>query len=356
MTKGRARNKLTKRSLTGKGPPKPYRVTARGHVYYYAWRGGPRLPDAGDPAFTAAFAAALADRKAPATPTTIAALLDLYEVSPEFGALAPSTAKIRKLRLAAIREDRIGKMPLLALEARAAPAAIIRFRDARAKTPRAADEHVEALSVALNWGIARGWLLRNPAARVPALYRRGAHAAMIWDQSTFEAVQPHLTTPARQAVALAAATGLRRGDLVSLDWDQIDRARAMIRKPTGKSRGRTVAWIPLSGDALAVLDAIGWQSTGPVLRAQKGARWLAAELTSQVHAALKAIGSDLRLHDLRGTYATLLFAAGVSHEEIEERMGWESGQARKRRRDYVREESVTEALAKALVGFAGKAD
>jgi integrase len=129
-------------------------------------------------------------------------------------------------------------------------------------------------------------------------------------------------------------------------------ARAMIRKPTGKSRGKSVAWIPLGDLALDLLALIGPKPSGPVLIAPKGGSWHPPELTDTIHAAAKAAGISRRLHDLRGTYATQLYAAGLSYDEIEERMGWESGQARLRRRDYAREESVIEALAGRLKSFA----
>lgn len=347
------KRRQTMRSPHGQ-PARPYKVTSKGRVYFYAWRGGPRLPDPAVDmaAFQMAFAAALADRAAPATPTTLADLCALYQNSPECAALAPSTRAIRLGRLATISQDRIGRLPILALEARAAPAMLVRFRDQRAATPRAADEHIEAISVVINWAMVRGWITRNPAARIPALYRRGAHAANIWEVKDLDALKQHLPPIAAPAVALAVATGLRRGDLCSLDWSEIDMARRMIRKATAKSRGKAVAWIPLTDIAHSVLMMLGPQTSGPVLTALKGKRWHPPELTETIHKAAKAAGIARRLNDFRGTYATQLYAAGLTYEEIEERMGWEPGQARLRRRDYAREESVMAALAERLKSFA----
>lgn len=327
-----------------------HRVTTKGRSYWYAWRGGPRLPDPeADPAaFAAALAAALASRHNRADPQTLADLVRIYRDSPEFlTKLASSTRAIRALRLNAIAADAIGRLPLLALEARRAPAVLVAYRNRMAATPRAADEHIETISVVCNHAILLGWLTRNPAARVPALYQRGAHSAARWRAADLAAIEPHTSPATRTALALACLTGLRRGDLCSLDWSQVDLARGLIRRPTGKSRGRTVAFIPLDPAGRQLLEALPHR-TGPVLRRGTGAPWTPPTLTRAVHDAAKAAGLSLRLHDARGTYATLLFAAGIAHEEIEMRLGWEPGQARARRLDYTDEESVAEALVQAL--------
>jgi integrase len=333
-----------------------YSVTAKGKRYHYAWRGGPPLPPPTDKAaFMAALSQAWADREQSKDPKTFADLIDAYQISPEYAMLAESTRAIRALRLKALAGDKIGRMPILALEARKAPSVFLAFRNAKAATPRAADEHIEAASVVLNWAMLHGWILKNPCARIPALYRRGARADKTWEVATFDAVQPILTPAARQIAALGAATGLRRGDLQDLRWSQVLTDRAMIRRPTNKSRGATVAWIPLTRAALDVLEAIGPKGDDShVLLDDTGKPWQPAAMTKAINGALKQIGSDLHLHDLRGTYATLLYASGASDDEIEEQMGWERGQARARRRDYAREESVIASLAERLNGFAAK--
>jgi hypothetical protein len=60
-------------------------------TYWYAWKGGPRLPGKpGDPEFIAAFNEAAAQRKAPSK-DTLASLVGRYRASPEFARLTDST-------------------------------------------------------------------------------------------------------------------------------------------------------------------------------------------------------------------------------------------------------------------------
>lgn len=50
-----------------------HKVTAKGRVYWYAWRGGPRLHgEEGSPAFWASYNAAIAERLLPPTPANFA--------------------------------------------------------------------------------------------------------------------------------------------------------------------------------------------------------------------------------------------------------------------------------------------
>jgi integrase len=346
--------------LGGKNKPpgfdKAYCVTAKAKKYWYAWRGGPSIPDPLiDPVgFARAYAAAHENRQQEHDPRSLGDIARAYRNSRENLMLAASTRKIRELRLRAIEAASIGSLPLIALEGRSATAELIKWRDSKAATPRAADEHIETVSILLNWAMLRGWILRNPAARIPAIYKRGAHSAATWAKSDFDAIAKHASLAVRQAIAVAAVTGLRRGDLCDLTWPEVDFARGYIRRATNKSLGHSVAYIPLTPEALAVLQDIGPKAAGNVLNNDQGKPWIPAKLTRAVHDAAQLAGVKLRLHDLRGTYATMLYAAGIGYDEIEEQMGWESGQAKARRRDYANEKTVAAALSDRLKSFAAE--
>jgi hypothetical protein len=69
------------------------KVTAKGHTYWYAWRGGPRLRgQPGSPEFHASYNEAVAERRIP-EPGKFRALVTLYKAGP-FQKLAPSTQRI----------------------------------------------------------------------------------------------------------------------------------------------------------------------------------------------------------------------------------------------------------------------
>src|SRR5581483_2544166 len=109
-------NRVTKRRADGSAA-----------TYWYAWKGGPRLPgNPGSPEFVAAFNAAVAARQAPKDDDTLAALVKRYRAAPEFTGLADSTRAAWATWLDRLEADRpshsldIGGMPLAALDDRRA--------------------------------------------------------------------------------------------------------------------------------------------------------------------------------------------------------------------------------------------
>jgi integrase len=64
---------------------------------------------------------------------------------------------------------------------------------------------------------------------------------------------------------------------------------------------------------------------------------------SMARAGLRAAGK--RLHDLRGTRASALFAAGLADAHVETWMGWAPGQAAAMRRAYGDPETIAATLA-----------
>jgi hypothetical protein len=105
-------------------------------VYYYAWRGGPRLSGApGSPEFVRSFHEARAARKHPIQ-GCLMTLIAEFRGSAEYLGLSPST---RRAYTAYLREIEIefGDMPLRALESPKARGEFKRWRDRLAATPRA---------------------------------------------------------------------------------------------------------------------------------------------------------------------------------------------------------------------------
>jgi hypothetical protein len=94
-----------------------HRVISKGNVYYYAWRGGPRIDtraEVGTPEFMAAYNAVVATLKPKATGTLLE-LVTLFKSSTDFTGLAPRTQRDYTRHLTAI-EEKWGRVPISALE------------------------------------------------------------------------------------------------------------------------------------------------------------------------------------------------------------------------------------------------
>ncbi len=131
-------------------------------------------------------------------------------------------------------------------------------------------------------------------------------------------------------ILLALNTGLRRGDLFTLQWDHVDLGRRQIRKIIGKTShskrkaGKKLepAVLPLSPEAYKVLKQCHEQrgespyvlpspiTGGPLTDVKKGFETILSD------AGIKGF----RFHDLRHTFASRLVMAGVDINTVRELM------------------------------------
>ncbi|MCW2336961.1 integrase [Sphingobium sp. B2D3A] len=122
-------------------------------------------------------------------------------------------------------EKRWGDKPIAVWDDFRMVAKVMKWRDERASTPRAADVGVTVLRELLKFGRLHGRARINVAESIPHLYKGGNRADIIWtadDMEAFKRAALELKKPLLyDGLRLAALTGLRRADLVSLTWDHL---------------------------------------------------------------------------------------------------------------------------------------
>jgi integrase len=144
----------------------------------------------------------------------------------------------------------------------------------------------------------------------------------------------------RTAFALACYAGLRAGELLALDWDDVDLERRIIRverawdhgsrefiAPKSKAAYRI---IPITERLWAVLsehrETLG--SSGLLLPARRGDRSRPmghSALVKRLKKRWRTVGLEsLKLHEGRHTFASLLIAAGANAKAITTYMGHSS--------------------------------
>lgn len=183
------------------------------------------------------------------------------------------------------------------------------------------NREVSVLRHLLYWAVDEGLLLNNPLSRIrfPPERRTPRPVLSVAEELALLAVAPsHL-----QALLIAALdTGMRRGELLTQRWEQVDLTRqvlAVSRSKTVEGEGRE---IPLTSRVLALLRDRR-RSTGPVFTYGGHAigtiktTWR----TTLRHAAIRHV----RVHDLRHTFNTRLLEAGVLQEVRKALMGHVSG-------------------------------
>jgi len=123
-------------------------------------------------------------------------------------------------------------------------------------------------------------------------------------------------------VLLALNTGLRRGELLGLRWQDVNLPAKLLTVAAGNAKSRKARHLPLNAEALDLLTRWKEQGTGKglVFPGAGGARM--ANVNKSWAALVKAAElSDFRFHDLRHTFASKLVMAGVDLNTVRELLG-----------------------------------
>ena len=256
----------------------------------------------------------------------------------------------------------LGMMPLAMVETAHVAALHYRLRE----TPRAANRALSVLSkmfsLASAWGLVadgtnpcRGVRKYKEKKRERFLtreeYRRLGHTLMEAEAEAEAGVEGAVSPYAIAALRLLMLTGCRLNEILTLRWDDIDRTAGEFRLRDGKTGARMV---PLTPTAETVLAGIARAPDNPWVIVGKKPKTHLSTITAdwyrlRAHAGL----DDVRIHDLRHSYASRALAAGESLSMIGKLLGHADIQSTARYAHLARE---TERLSAARVGGSIGAD
>lgn len=131
----------------------------------------------------------------------------------------------------------------------------------------------------------------------------------------------HLTTWLKPIVILARHTGLRRGNILSLTWDQIDLKRRVLLVNQTKN-GEPIG-IPLTETACMTLNAqVGHLHSPYVFCDREGQPYSPHKISMAFRRACKRAGiENLRFHDLRHDFASKIIQRGGNIYALRELLG-----------------------------------
>jgi integrase len=298
------------------------KVNAKGHTYWYAWRGGPRMRgQPGSPEFIASYNEAIEQRRTPDKSRFRFIVAD-YKSSREYKKLAESTRAHWAKWLDCIAEY-FGELRIAQFDRPEKIRPVIRhWRNQWIDTPRTADYALQVLSRVVAHAVELGSIAGNPCEGIKHLYSND-RSEIIWTDADITHLEKTCSAEIAHAVDLAAHTGLRLGDLLRLSWSHV--GEDAITLSTGKSRHRREAIIPLYGALRDILAGVPKCAT-TVLTSSKRRPWTTDGFGSSFNKAKIDAGMaerDLHFNDLRGTAATKFYIAEFSLREIAETLAWE---------------------------------
>lgn len=194
---------------------------------------------------------------------------------------------------------------------------------------------VVVLSGAYTFGINTGRLTANPCTGVVRLkspprerFLSEEEVGLIGEALDQLEAEERVNADMADAARMLMVTGARKSEICDLEWSWVDAPRRLLRLPDSKTGAKV---IPLAPPALAILarrkrDASPYvfpaaRGEGPMVglpkawravkvRANEIARRRALDAAQPVEAAPDL--SDVRLHDLRHTFASFAVADGAS--------------------------------------------
>ena len=192
------------------------------------------------------------------------------------------------------------------------------------------DKDPAILKAFVNWCIALQLAVSNPVRRVKLFHENNALA--LSDSrgirrliEAVRAMKARANKPSpylEEKIVLAAHTGLRRGTLFDLQWDQIDLANSVMQIPRTKS-GRPLS-VPLNAAAKGTLEKLSKEREpeNPYVfphKLGKNAGEPVHDVKNGLHAALELAGIEgFTWHDLRHTFGSWLMMRGASLRSVAE--------------------------------------
>lgn len=193
---------------------------------------------------------------------------------------------------------------------------VAKFRDQRLKVvgPQSVIHELNLLNrvlktATMDWGIALPGGLPTAQVRKPTKPR--GRDRRVSQEEIVKILSVTGSAELRTVVTLALETGMRRGELACLAWEDIDLKKQTAHLPQTKTDvPRTV---PLSKSAVKALKDLGLKSGGRVFELQAASISQAFDRACEPHRANIA---GLRFHDLRHEATSRLFEKGLNVMEV----------------------------------------
>jgi len=200
---------------------------------------------------------------------------------------------------------------------------IEKYRALRRRTVKAAtvNRELSFLKTVFNKAVEWEKTDRNPAAKVRKEREEGRVRTLEPKEARglIEGASAHL----RSLLVLAIMTGLRRGELFSLKWSDVDLEDRVLTVRAENAKSGKARTVPLNETALRTLERLPRFADFVFPNLKTGRRLV--DVKRAFGTACRRAGiKDLRFHDLRHTAATWLIEAGADLVTVAQVLGHSS--------------------------------
>jgi len=180
---------------------------------------------------------------------------------------------------------------------------------------------LNTLKSLFNKAVQWGKLSDNPAKTIKK-FKENSQRLRFLEKEEISRLMQHCTGHIRPIVIIALNTGMRKGEILSLKWEQVDIQHKVIHLFDTKNSERRD--IPLNPNVLSALVALTRHQTSQYVFCDKTGKPFRNVRKSFFTAVKKADIINLHFHDLRHTFASQLVMAGVDLNTVRELLGHKS--------------------------------
>lgn len=214
-----------------------------------------------------------------------------------------------------LMEIRISKLTLSDIEAWRL------HRQSSGISPSTINRNINALKACLQFGVEKGYLNLHPLTGIKRLSvdveNRDRHLTPN-EEKRLRGALKSTSKRLRSMVLLSMNTGIRQGELFSLEWMSVTEGTLAVE--SGKSKSRRTRRIPLNKEARSVLDNWGRMESGLVFPSHSD-KQLTSVRKSWNTVLKNAKINNFRWHDLRHHFASKLVMAAVPLNTVRELLG-----------------------------------
>jgi integrase len=189
-----------------------------------------------------------------------------------------------------------------------------------------ANHHAQLLRHALNLAVSWEMLERNVLKGIELFHLDNQVEHYLNDEQVdrlVEVLRTHENRTVSRIVLFLLATGARLREALCAEWSQVDAANEVWRIPATNSKSKKLKSLPLNASALWVIEQLDSR--------EKSAFLFPSPVTGKPYTTITrawylirvtaGLPNNIRLHDLRHTFASRLVSAGRSLFEVQTLLG-----------------------------------
>lgn len=165
----------------------------------------------------------------------------------------------------------------------------------------------------------------NPCVGVEPFEDNGARERYLTQVEVgrlFDELETNANVQVAQVIRLLLFTGARKREVLDARWDEIDLGRQILTVPAARPKSKKPHYIPLSDAAIELLRSLPRQDDVPWVFFNPKTKKPPVSIFAAWDTIRKRVGMpEVRLHDLRHSYASFLVNAGRSLYEVQKLLG-----------------------------------